>query len=221
VAQSSLSLASQLRQLSLAGTLMADKVIALPKRPATPWSTYYGNNFAKAKKANPGLKVPELMKLLSEEWKNVSNVEKDKMQTMYEKAKKVYAKRMASIPDYEVEAAKMKKAGIRADKGAVKDQKEAKKELKVLLEALNKPKKPLSSYLLFCQSEREKVSANISIKLLGENWSRADESVKARFQAMAQEESARYKEALCAWEERMHSAGYTRQIAELTKRARG
>ena len=47
VAQSSLSLASQLRQLSLAGTLMADKVIALPKRPATPWSTYYGNNFAK------------------------------------------------------------------------------------------------------------------------------------------------------------------------------
>ena len=47
VTQSSLSLASKLRQLSLAGPLMADKVISLPKRPATPWSTYYGNNFAK------------------------------------------------------------------------------------------------------------------------------------------------------------------------------
>ena len=199
------------------------------------------------------------MKVLSEEWKNVSNVEKDKMQMMYEKAKKVYAKRMASIPDYEVEAAKMKKAGMRADKGAFKDQKEAKKELTVLLEALNKPKRPLRLELLsavpnsilvyICTlaqllpvvlpvregegvgQHKRKVAGREMVpggrEREGEipgHGARGERQVRTNFglqETVLTRSLPRYKEAMCAWEERMHSGGYTRQIAELTKRARG
>ena len=79
------------------------------------------------------------MKLLSDEWKNVPSVEKKKMQTMYEKAKTAYTKKLSSIPEYELEAAKLRKANKKAEK----DKREAKKELKILLESLNKPKKGL------------------------------------------------------------------------------
>lgn len=79
------------------------------------------------------------MKLLSDEWKNVPNLEKNKMQMMYEKAKTAYTVKLSSIPEYDLEAAKLRKAGKKAEK----DQRGAKKELKILLESLNKPKKGL------------------------------------------------------------------------------
>jgi hypothetical protein len=66
---------------------------------------------------------------------------------------------------------------------------------------LNAPKRPRSSYMIFCADVRDKVaSENPTLKLtelskkLGERWASTTEEVKAEFQKRAEEEREKYKQ---------------------------
>lgn len=76
---------------------------------------------------------------------------------------------------------------------------------------LNAPRKPLTSYMLFCQNIREEVTAaNPTLKMhelskkLAERWSAASDEVKEEFQKKADEEKDNYKKAEEEYKKKLH-----------------
>ncbi|ELR22345.1 HMG (high mobility group) box domain containing protein [Acanthamoeba castellanii str. Neff] len=68
-----------------------------------------------------------------------------------------------------------------------------------------KVKKPLSSYLCFCQEERETFKAQNPdagmtdiLKLMGEAWKDMPQAQRARYEAMAAADKARYTAELAS-----------------------
>lgn len=74
------------------------------------------------------------------------------------------------------------------------------------------PKKPLSSYMLFCQDIRAEVTQkNPTLKMselskkLAERWASAKEEVKAEFQKQAGEQKDAYAKALEDYKKELHA----------------
>merc|ERR1719195_1111257 len=99
---------SGVRHLSLTPAMM--KTGAMPKKPATPWSNFYASQLPHYKKQFPNLRISDLMKKISQGWKEVSDEEKKKLQFIYEKEKEVYSQKMAKVPDAVLSSAKAVKA---------------------------------------------------------------------------------------------------------------
>lgn len=76
----------------------------------------------------------------------------------------------------------------------------------------NAPKKPLSSYMLFCQDIREEVTKkNPTLKMhelskkLAERWSKAKDEVKEEFQKKAEEQKEAYAKAMEEYKKELHA----------------
>ena len=89
-------LVTGIRQLSITPVSMK-AVTEMPKRPATPWASFYAAQVPQYKKSYPNLAVPELMKKISEAWGQVSASEKEKMKQAYEKEKEIYNQKLKLV----------------------------------------------------------------------------------------------------------------------------
>ena len=76
---------------------------------------------------------------------------------------------------------------------------------------LNAPKKPRTSYMIFCADVREKVaSENPTLKMtelskkLGERWASTTDEVKEEFQKRADEEKEKYKQEEENYKKKLH-----------------
>ena len=89
-------LVTGIRQLSVTPASMK-AVSEIPKRPATPWATFYAAQVPHYRKSYPSLALPEVMKKISEAWGQVSATEKEKMKEAYEKEKEIYNQKLKLV----------------------------------------------------------------------------------------------------------------------------
>jgi len=210
---------SGIRHLSLTPAMMKTAESgAMPKKPATPWSNFYAAQLPHYKKQFPNLRISDLMKKISQGWKEVSDEEKKKLQFIYEKEKEVYSQKMAKVPDAVLSSAKAVKATKKVDK----EKRSVKEELKMILEETKKPKRNLSAYLMYCNDVRSGLPASMSptekIKKMATDWNNASDALKEKYASKQQKDSDRYAKELAAWNKRIEKDGLKDEIALLEEK---
>lgn len=72
-----------------------------------------------------------------------------------------------------------------------------------------KPKRPLSSYLIFALEESKKVQKTPIeyASQLKEKWANLSAAEKEKYQNLAQESKNKYEEEIAIWEKKMHEDG--------------
>ena len=213
------TLSTSFRHLSLSSSLSAIKFGKddLPKKPKTPWVNYYTTNFPEFKQSFPYLSTAELMRKISTDWKKLPEKEKGKFQELYEKEKLVYAKKLEALPKEVLEEKKRSKRVEINDKQIMKDKKSAEAELKNLLTSLNKPKKSLTSYLLYCKDRRPQLASSLTntdkIKQMAQEWNNLNAKTKEIYEKKQKVLAEKYVKELEMWSKKMHDEGKTEEIA--------
>jgi len=121
----------------------------------------------------------EFSKKCAERWKTMSDKEKSRFHEMADKDKKRYDHEMLSYTPSKGEKVRGKKRKHMKDPNA--------------------PKRSLSAFFMFCKDERPKVKAanpeygvGDIAKELGKRWAEVDGPTKAKFEAQAEKDKARY-----------------------------
>jgi len=212
-------LASSLRSLSLSCQLDNAAAAAqskIPKRPASPWIRYFTANYPHAKKANPNLKVSQHMKDLSIKWNALPDGQKAKFVTDYEKEKESYKKKMAKVPEADLE----EKSKESAKKRLTKVKNIAQTELKELLDSLKKPARPLGSgYLVYSIARqpayREKgMTVTEASKAIAAEWKTLSEQQKQTFIKKADGSKQKYEQDIAAWTNKVKKMGKLEQVMD-------
>lgn len=140
----------------------------------------------KKKHPNESVVFAEFSKKCSERWKTMSDKEKHRFHQLADKDKKRYDGEMAN---YKVTA---KTTGRGGKKKRVKDP--------------DAPKRSLSAFFWFCNDERPKAKATMPdstvgdvAKELGRRWNDCTEDQKAKYEALAAKDKARYEKELKAY----------------------
>lgn len=169
-----------------------------PKRPLTAYLIFMGKRRKEVKASNPDFGSKKVMTIVAAEWSELSEdarrIYKDKA---YE-AKKIYLDQMANYtppdPPNEVD-----------DKSTSRSQEDPKS--KKPKTDPNAPKRPQSSYLLFCNAHRKKIadtnkgiSAKDVTKKLGSKWRAMSDSQKQKWQKKAAVLKADYDKVRAAYE---------------------
>lgn len=147
----------------------------------------------KKKHPNENVVFAEFSKKCSERWKTMSDKEKQRFHAMSEKDKKRYDGEMATF--------KTTKAG--------KDSRKKKRT-----KDPDAPKRSLSAFFWFCNDERPKAKAHLKdatvgdvAKELGRRWNACTEDQKAKYEALAAKDKARYEKELKAYKSGGGGAG--------------
>ncbi|KZC12218.1 High mobility group protein DSP1 [Dufourea novaeangliae] len=145
------------------------------------------------KKKHPEEKIVfrEFSKKCAMRWKTMSDKEKKRFHEMAEKDKKRYDAEMQNYTPPKGES-----------KGRGKKRKHIKDH--------NAPKRSLSAFFWFCNDERGKVKmlnpefgVGDIAKELGKKWSDADPETKSKYEAMAEQDKARYEREMTAYKKKM------------------
>ena len=192
----------------------------IPKRPANPWITYYSKQYPAFKKSYPTLSSSDLMKKIHIDWLKLGESEKEKMQTVYRNELETYKRKMEEVPKEMLSERKSAKK----NKVDGKELRKAKKEKKDLLDSLNKPKRPLSSYMLYTMDRRPQLPSDMSstdkVKKMGMEWKEANKQLKDFYENKYAELSKNYEKDLEMWNAKMHRDGKLVEIADATKRVK-
>merc|ERR1719435_887457 len=120
MSSSMMRLQGEVRSLVVGVRGLAVATPQVPKKPNTPWLNFYMTNLPKYKKSHPEVKTPQLMKLISKEWKGVPEATKAPMVALYEKEKAKYQQEMDRLPVDVVENIKERRSATRAMKASSK-----------------------------------------------------------------------------------------------------
>jgi len=214
-----LHLSNSFRSLSISPSLyQKSSRDGIPKQPPTPWLTYYVKSFPSYKKKFPELDAPGLAKVISTEWAKVPEVQKSRLQTLYQKEKKNYSARLAQVPQDQMDKFKASSK----IKQLEKKKKLADEDLKRFLERMKKPKQPLSSYMLYCEARRPNLPDNLSptekVKKISMEWNGLDGQTKAVFEEKNKEMMAKYNNNLEKWNKKMDKEDRDVEIELLKKK---
>jgi len=150
-----------------------------PKRPATGYFLFMAETRASVVAANPSFQIAEIGKAIGNAWSSLAEGKKKVYQDRAASAKAKYDaanEKYKSTPGYS-KWLEGKVAHKKAQKASDK-----RKELKAMLP--NKPKRPLSGYMLFAAKYRstfEGSAAEVAAKI-GQQWGQASGSEKEGFQ---------------------------------------
>lgn len=145
-----------------------------PKRPLSAYILFCRDRRAAIKDSHPEYKVTDITKELGVQWKNISEKDKKYYESLASKEKSRYQDEVKDNPP----------------------QKNGKKEKvsKKQASTEDKPKRPLSSYIVFCSKMRSEIkSENPSFgpkevtKRLGEVWRGLSDSEKASYKASSED----------------------------------
>eukprot|EP00040_Diaphanoeca_grandis_P026865 m.151423 g.151423 ORF g.151423 m.151423 type:complete len:891 (-) comp30759_c4_seq2:2534-5206(-) len=163
-----------------------------PKRPQSSFFLFSSKMRAQVKIDFPELSVSETAKKMGEMWKEVTEEEKIPYQEEFEANKLIYAK--------EMEEFKLKQIAEGGDDDDIpeKSKKSSKRGKKIRFDG--EPKNPLSSYLIFAQSIREKLKEeNPELKMtemskvIGTKWSEIKDEEKQKYVDEAAKLKAQYE----------------------------
>ncbi len=152
----------------------------IPKRPSSAFILYMNDNRDRIKKQNPDATFGGLSQIGSAEWKVVKPVVKSKYEKLAEQDRERYAQEMSTfVPSPE-------------DKKE-KKQKRAKRDI-------NAPKKALSAYLFYVNSQRAKAvklhpdyTQPEIVKHIAAGWRELSDREKKPYQDMADKDKVRYE----------------------------
>jgi len=213
------TLSASFRYFSLSSSLSVAKFgkDEFPKKPNTPWINYYTKSLPACKQSFPHLSTGEHMRKISTDWKKLPENEKGKFQAIYENEKLVYAKKLESVPKEVLEERKRSKRVENNDKQIMKDKRSAEAQLKNLLTSLNKPKKNLASYLLYCKDRRPQLASSLSstdkVKQMAEEWNNVNSKTKELYEKKQKVLAEKYEKELEKWSIKMHKEGKNEEIA--------
>jgi len=188
--------------------------LAVPKRPSGPFAQFVSEEFGKVKKKYPAMNTPAIMKQLGQDWAKVPQGKKESLVSKFEAELVKYQKQMALLPPEAMEKAMQEK----------QDKKVAatSRELKKLLTSLDKPKKPLSGYLLFVEAQRPKLpkglSSTAAIHRIATEWRALPEAKKAPFEAKRDLLKAEHEKAMKTWTAKMEREGKMEQVNVLQEK---
>ncbi|KAI4462663.1 high mobility group protein dsp1 [Holotrichia oblita] len=170
------------------GRMPRGKADARPRGRMTAYAFFVQTCREEHKKKHPEENVvfAEFSKKCAERWKTMLDKEKKRFHEMAEKDKKRYDAEMQNYTPPKGEKQRGKK------RKQIKDP--------------NAPKRSLSAFFWFCNDERGKVKgANPEYgvgdiaKELGRRWAEADQETKAKYEAMAEKDKARYEKEMTAY----------------------
>jgi len=144
----------------------------------------------KRKHPNENVVFAEFSRKCADRWKTMSDKEKGRFHTMAEKDKKRYEGEMSKwVPP-------------KGDKGGRGKKNKRQKDP-------NAPKRSLSAFFWFCNDERPKVKETMPdsgvgdvAKELGRRWNACSDSEKAKYEALAAKDKARYEKEMAAYKKK-------------------
>ncbi|KAK9888183.1 hypothetical protein WA026_000452 [Henosepilachna vigintioctopunctata] len=181
-----------------------------PKKPLTPFFKYLQEYRPITQKEHPQLKLTEIIKKCSQDWKNVHSTVKEKYETEYREELNAYVKKHLEYSVKLTEEQRMYIKELTEEKRRMVEKRKNKK----LLKELNKPKKPPSAFLIFLmdQAKIQNRKVNELMKEAGMLWENLDESVKLRYSNQAKLALASYSKQVEDWESKMLLEGNTKVI---------
>ncbi|XP_039756622.1 transcription factor A, mitochondrial [Pararge aegeria] len=191
--------------------------IEKPKRPLTPFFKFMTQMRPALLAKNPGISSKEAIAWSSKHWQQLDSETKLQMNKEYEKDMEDYKKikeiYMSSLTDDQKEDIKR----VKEEMGAAKE----KRKLKAEYKELGRPKKPMSSYLLFTQSRKDTFKGK-QLKEYQETvkteWLKLTETERVKYEKQAQELMNKYKKELEVWEMKMISIGRSDLVQQKTLR---
>ncbi|XP_047003285.1 high mobility group-T protein-like [Schistocerca americana] len=172
------------------------KADAKPRGRMTAYACFVQTCREEHKKKHPDENVifAEFSKKCAERWKTMVDKEKKRFHEMAEKDKERYDAEMETYTPPKGEKAHGRKRKHAKDPNA--------------------PKRALSAFFWFCHDERSKVKAQNPefgvgdiAKELGRRWSEVDPELKAKYEAMAKKDKARYDREMTAYKKRPKQGG--------------
>ena len=167
-----------------------------PKRPQSAYMLWLNANREKMKERNPDKTQAELLKILGAQWKEINDDEKQKWEHKAKGAREDYQK---AKQEYDLKRKDMPESDDSDDDTKKKKKKRTKKDK-------NAPKRPASAYMLWLNSNREKIKAEFpGIKMTdiakkgGEQWKTVSQEDKAKFEAQALKLKEKYTHEMDAY----------------------
>lgn len=198
--------ASQMCNYSVRKSAEEKLGIDKPKRPLTPFFKFMAQLRPVLLAKNPGLTSKEAIQWISKHWQQLDAETKQQMGKEYEKDIEDYRKIKAI---YESSLTEEQKENIKRVKEEMVIARE-KRKTKVELRELGKPKRPMSSFLLFGQSLKHLMEGKSLAefqKIVQEKWVNLSVNEKAKFEKQAQDRMDQYRKELAVWEEKMVTEG--------------
>lgn len=159
-----------------------------PKKSMTSYMLWQAATRDAIKAENPGVPQQELMKIMSQKWKDLSE---DDRETWKTKAASEFVSYKQRVKDYE--------ASHPAPAAAAADSSDEDAKKKKTKKDPNEPKRPMSSYFLWTAANRQKLKdefPGLSItdfsKKAGELWKKVTEEEKKEFELKSQQLKAQY-----------------------------
>ena len=166
-----------------------------PKKPLTPYIIFMMESREPIKASNPGASNTEIISLIGQTWRNLSEGDKQRYndgavadKLRYERE---FAKWTTKHPDEVLAMEKQKK-----DRRAAKDR----RKRKIKRQEEGAPKHPKSNFLFFTAVVRAHVTANNPgakiteiAKILGEMWRSLGDADRLQYQQQAEADKQRYQ----------------------------
>jgi len=186
-----------------------------PKKPVTIFLKFASQVRPALKAKNPDIGAPEIMKLASKHWQQLGEDAKKKMYQEYEKEYEEYKKKRDV---YEASLTIEQKEDIAKMQEVMTEAKEKKKH-KAELKDLGRPKRPMSSYIIFAQTTKEKLKdtafANYQTAV-SKLWTKLSPEERMVYEEKAEELRAKYRIELSIWEQKMLRMGNINLISKKT-----
>jgi hypothetical protein len=169
----------------------------------TPYILFVADNYSELTRANPGVKLPDLGRMLGQMWRVLPDEQKETYRARFKEEKAIRdADRQAKLSEM-TDAEKNEIKAIATEKKRRRSLRQRKKLEKTLL----KPKpENVNPFVLFVKAktvDRGDAPVQMYVKGLSEMWKKMPEDDKEVYVKEARANSARYRQRLAEWERRM------------------
>ena len=170
----------------------------IPKKPPGVFGLFLKEKYSEVESNNPGVKTPEIMSAISDEWNGLSDSEKEQWQEKREILMQQYKEK---VMNFGHGMSAEERAFIEKKRGALVHKIE--KEKKMLL---GYPKRPLSAFILFSQKNAEAEGvANLPVaeraKIMGRKWRELSSVEKEVYFEESRKAREKFQKDVAEWKE--------------------
>ncbi|KAL1494064.1 hypothetical protein ABEB36_009722 [Hypothenemus hampei] len=178
-----------------------------PKKPLSAFFRYLNEHRVSTTKANPSFPLCEVVKAISEKWKQLDQETRDKYATEAAMEQEKYNEQIVRY--LAVLTPEQRKALKEFD--TVKRESKKKRKIKKDSKLEGRPKRPLSSFGLYVQDMHVKLGKTVS-ELLAEmkiKWTSLPDADKQKYQDIYLQNKEQFEKDLAQWESKMIEKGKT------------
>lgn len=195
-----------------------DPIPSKPKKPPNVFILYYNSVRNKLQEEYPHCKPKELSKIVSERWAQTDPTIKQNFQKQFREQTSIYKQKLMDYENSLTNEQKIKIIQELLKKGHTLK----KNEIKQKLMELGKPKRSLSSFILFVQSKKDTKKPQESYKdwlnNITNEWKNMTMINKSKYNAEASDLYKKYKIEMQTWQDKMIQAGHYDIVKSNVKR---